>query len=57
MLGKPQQPVSGDQGDAVRDPIDQLKLRMRRPLLEPEERDNAVDVDRQSAAQVAVYQR
>jgi hypothetical protein len=30
----------------VRNPVDQLQLRMRRPLLEPEEADDAVDVDR-----------
>jgi len=27
------------------DPVDQLQLRMRWPLLEPEEGDDAVDVD------------
>jgi hypothetical protein len=29
----------------VRDPVDKLQLRMRRPLLESEEADDAVDVD------------
>jgi hypothetical protein len=29
----------------VRHPVDELELRVRRPLLEPEERDDAVDVD------------
>jgi hypothetical protein len=29
----------------MRHPVDQLQLRMSRPLLEPEEADDAVDVD------------
>jgi len=45
VLGEPQQPVAYRQRDAVRNPVDQLQLRMRRPLLEPEQRDDAVDVD------------
>ena len=45
VLGEPQQPVADRQRDAVRHPVDQLQLRMSRPLLEPEERDDAVDVD------------
>jgi hypothetical protein len=45
MLGEPQQPVADRQRDAVRHPIYELQLRMSRPLLEPEERDDAVDVN------------
>jgi hypothetical protein len=44
-LAQTQQPLPDDERDAVRDPVDQLQLRMRRPLLEPEQRDDAVDVD------------
>jgi len=29
----------------VRHPVDELQLRVRRPLLEAEQRDDAVDVD------------
>jgi hypothetical protein len=29
----------------VRDPVDQLQLRMSRPFLEAEKRDDAVDID------------
>jgi hypothetical protein len=45
MLGEPQQAVADRQRDAVRYPVDQLQLRAGRPLLEPEEADDAVDVD------------
>jgi hypothetical protein len=40
----------------VRNPVDQLKVSLRRSLLEPEEADDPVDVDRQERS-VAVYQR
>jgi hypothetical protein len=39
----------------MRHPIDQLKLRMRRPLLPPEQADDAVDVDGQE--RLRSYQR
>jgi hypothetical protein len=45
LLGEPQQPGAGGQRDAVRNPVDQLQVRMSRPLLETEEADDAVDVD------------
>jgi hypothetical protein len=44
-LAQPQQPLADRQADAVRDPVDQLQLRMSRPLLEAEKADDAVDVD------------
>jgi hypothetical protein len=40
----------------VRHPVDQLKVRVWRPLLEAEEADDAVDVDRQQRPGV-LYQR
>jgi hypothetical protein len=40
----------------VRHPIDQLQVRLLRSLLEPEEADDAVDVDRQQRPG-RVYQR
>jgi hypothetical protein len=40
----------------VRNPVDQLKVRMGRALLEAEEADDAVDIDRQQRPG-AVYQR
>jgi hypothetical protein len=55
-LGEPQQPVAGDEGDAVRDPVDELEVRAGRALFEAEEADDAVDVDRQQRSG-AVYQR
>jgi hypothetical protein len=38
------------------DAVDQLQVGVRRPLLEPEEADDAVDVDRQQRPGV-LYQR
>jgi hypothetical protein len=57
VLGEPQQPVADRQRDAVRNPVDQLQQRVRRPLLEPEERDDAVDVDGQQGLGGRNYQR
>jgi hypothetical protein len=40
----------------VRHPVDELEVRVGRPLLEAEEADDAVDVDRQQRPG-GVYQR
>jgi hypothetical protein len=44
-LGEAQQARPGNQGDAVGDPVDELQVGVGRALLEPEKRDDAVDVD------------
>jgi len=40
----------------VRHPVHELEVRVRRPFLEAEEADDAVDVDRQQRS-VSLYQR
>ncbi|HEU5063886.1 MAG TPA: hypothetical protein VFT79_12165 [Solirubrobacterales bacterium] len=56
VLREPQQPVADRQRDAVGDPVDQLYPRKLRSLLEPEEADDAVDVDGQEGLR-QIYQR
>jgi len=59
-LGQAPQPVAGGERDAVRDAVDQLigVERPLRPLLEAEQGDDAVDVDRQQRPRGSgVYQR
>jgi hypothetical protein len=41
----------------VRHAVDQLQLRVRRPLVEAEEADDAVDVDGQKRLRRRSYQR
>ncbi|HEU5106713.1 MAG TPA: hypothetical protein VFU11_12850 [Solirubrobacterales bacterium] len=41
----------------MRHPVDELQLRVRRPLLEAEEADDAVDIDGKKRLRGRSYQR